>query len=94
MSNGLFLLPTPPFWAFPGYLGLLAQLAHLWPLLILFPAPKRWDPPPPPLTAGVGPNRCTFKTPEPPSPLTPSARTNLLQSVNLVEMEGGGGQKG
>ena len=28
----------------------------------------------------VGPNRCTFKTPEPPSPLTPSGRTNLLQS--------------
>ena len=40
----------------------------------------------------VGPNRCTFKTPEPPSPLTPSARTNLLQSLNLVEMEGGGGR--
>ena len=38
----------------------------------------------------VGPNRCTFKTPEPPSPLTPSATTNLLQSLNLVEMEGGG----
>ena len=27
---------------------------------------------------------------EPPSPLTPSARTNLLRSLNLVEMEGGG----
>ena len=38
----------------------------------------------------VGPNRCTFQTPEPPSPLTPSARTNLLRSLNLVEMEGGG----
>ena len=42
----------------------------------------------------IGPSRCTFQTPEPPSPLTPSARTNLLRSLNLVEMEGGGGQKG
>ena len=38
----------------------------------------------------VGPNRCTFQTPEPPSPLMPSARINLLRSLNLVEMEGGG----
>ena len=38
----------------------------------------------------MGPNRCTFQTPEPPPPLTPSARTNLLRSLNLVEMEGGG----
>ena len=42
----------------------------------------------------IGPSRCTFQTPEPPSPLTPSARINLLRSLNLVEMEGGGGRKG
>ena len=42
----------------------------------------------------IGPNRCTFQTPEPPSQLTPSARTNLLRSLNLVEMEGGGDTPG